>query len=112
MIMIKGSPINEGFHVGLLVNFTAKVMINPAVDTLNDSFLISSWTTPRRVYRAMNTNLLSSNYYFSSVLVNLQNTILDNGTYTVYISILSDRFLMGVSATFSRSITVEGKPQS
>ena len=49
MIIIKGSPIDEGFHVGLLVNLTAKVVINPAVDILNDSFLISSWTTSREL---------------------------------------------------------------
>ena len=57
MITIEVSPINEGFHVGQLVYFTAKVMINPAVDTLNESFLISSWTTPRGVDKAMNTSI-------------------------------------------------------
>ena len=111
MIIIKGSPIDEGFHVGLFLNFTAKVVINPAVDLLNESLLISSWTTPRRVGIPTNT-ILSSNYYLSSVSVNLQNTTLDSGTYTVNFSILSDQYLMGVNAKYSRTITVEGKPKS
>ena len=111
MIVIKGTPIDEGFHVGLLLNFTAKVVINPGVDILNELLLNSSWTTPRRVGIPTNT-IISSNYYFSSVSVNLQNTTLDSGTYTVYFSILSDRYLMGVNANYSRTITVDGKPKS
>ena len=109
MITIERSPINEGFLVGQLVYFTAKVMINPAVDTLNESFLISSWTTPRGVDKAMNTSI-SMNCYFSNVLVNLTNPTLDSGIYNAYISFLSDQYLMGVNATYFRSITVEGKP--
>ena len=46
-VTITGYPIDEGFHTGLTLTFTARAEFNSAVDSPDALTVTSSWISPR-----------------------------------------------------------------
>ena len=105
-----GSPVNEGFHIGLILTLTAKAKFNPAVDFINDTQVSSYWTTPRTANVTNATMVMSHPLSFTThVTVNFQNMIKDSGLYTVWFLISSTLYSTMRNYSQSRNITVESK---
>ena len=109
-ITIEGSPVNEGFHIGLILTLTAKAKFNPAVDFINDTQVSSYWTTPRRANAINATMVMSHPLSFTThITVNFQNMIKDSGLYTVWFLISSSLYSTMRNNSHTRNITVECK---
>ena len=109
-ITIEGSPVDEGFHIGLILTLTAKAEYNPAVDFINDTQVSSYWTTPRTANVTNVTLIMSHPLSFTThVTVNFQNTTKDSGLYTVWFLIYSTLYSTMRNYSQSRNITVESK---
>ena len=111
LVNIEGSPIDKGFHIGLLLTFSARITLSPAVDSPGDIEVASSWTSPRS---ANSTGAVSSSSspisYYNDLTINLQDTELDSGVYAVSFSIISlSSFLIGSDVNGSRDISIERK---
>ena len=109
-ITIERSPVDEGFHIGLILTLTAKAEYNPAVDFINDTQVSSYWTTPRTANVTNVTLIMSHHLSFTThVTVNFQNTNKDSGLYTVWFLIYSTLYSTMSNQFQSRNITVESK---
>ena len=110
-VIIEGSPIDKGFHIGLLLTFSARITLNPAVDSPGDIQVASSWTSPRTASSTGAVNSSSSPIsYYNNLTINLQDPEIDSGVYAVTFSIISlSSFLIGDIVNGSRDISVEGK---
>ena len=105
-----GSPVDEGFHIGLTLTLTAKAEFSPAVDIINDTQVSSYWTTPSTVNVADVFMITSHPLSFSSVLtVNLQSKTQDSGLYTVWFLIFSTLFNTKRNNSHTRNVTVVSK---
>ena len=108
IVTITGSPIGEGFHIGLLLTFTGRAVFNPAVDSPTALSVSSFWYSPitANTTNAMQVRTSPSIEYITTLSVYLQRADEDSGLYTVTFNISSGDFIIGVSATESRNIVV------
>ncbi len=106
-IAITGTPVNEGFHVGLTLTFTATATFNSAVDT--NLTILSSWTSQRNVNTTEVTHSGTNPMAYSTTLtVDLQDTQSVPESYSVEFNVLSTMYTIGVYTNKTRNITVEG----
>ena len=81
------------------------------MDSPGDIQVASSWTSPRTASSTGTVNSSSSPIsYYNNLTINLQDTEMDSGVYTVTFSIISfSSYLIGDILNGSRHISVEGK---
>ena len=111
IVTITGSPIDEGFHIGLLLTFTGRAIFNPAVDSPTALSVSTFWNGPMtaNTTNAMQERTSPSIEYITTLAVYLQSTDEDSGLYTVTVNISSGNFIIGGSATKSRNIDVQSE---
>ena len=110
-ITITGSPLDEGFHIGLLLNFTGRAEFNLAVDTpLNVS---STWSKSNPFSDLRNTNITTvvqvmkkPTVYETNLTLNLLDTEGDSGDYIITFITSSSSFSAATADSYSRHITV------
>ncbi len=99
--------MNEGFHVGLTLTFTATATFNSAVDT--NLAILSSWTSQRNVNTTEVTHSSTNPMAYSTTLtVDLQDTQSVPESYSVEFNVLSTMYIIGAYTNKTRTITVEG----
>ncbi len=100
--------MNEDFHVGLTLTFTATATFNSAVDT--NLTILSSWTSQRNVNTTEVTRSSSTNpmVYSTTLTVDLQDTQIVPESYSVELNVLSTMYIVGVHTNKTRIIIVEG----
>ena len=121
-LTITGSPVDEGFHTGLLLTFTGRAEFNPAVDTpltVNGMWTktnpSSNLTADSRVSiegprQAQERPMM---VYETSLTVNLLDMGKgDSGDYMVRLNISSLSFTTGTTVSRTRSIVVLGNDTS
>ncbi len=100
--------MNEDFHVGLTLTFTATATFNSAVDT--NLTILSSWTSQRNVNTTEVTRSSTNPIAYSTTLtVDLQDTQNVLESYSVEFNVLSTMYIIGVYTNKTRIVIVEGK---
>ena len=117
-LTITGSPVDEGFHDGLNLTFTARAEFNPAVDTpllvrgvWSKTNPFSDLTADDRV-TIMDQEVVESgsDVYESTLTVDTLDVARgDSGDYTLSLDISSVPFTTGTNISTTRSITVLGE---
>ena len=121
-LIIIGSPVDEGFHTGLLLTLTGRAEFNPAVDTpltvngmwtkINPS---SNLTADSRVSikDPRQAQERPTMVYETSLTVNVLDMGRgDSGDYTVRLDISSLSFTTGTTVSRTRNIVVLGNDTS
>ena len=116
-LTITGSPMDEGFHTGLLLILTGRAEFNPAVNI--PITVVGSWTKDNssditsdgRVSVEGSALVQSSPKVYETTLTVdvLDRTRGDSGNYSIRLDIMtSEPFTTGTTAILARSITVSG----
>ena len=121
-LTITGSPVDEGFHTGLLLIFTGRAEFNPAVDTPltvngmwtktnpSSNLMADSRVTIKGPRQAQERPMM---VYETSLTVNLLDMGRgDSGDYTIRLDISSLSFTTGTTVSLTRSIVVLGNDTS
>ena len=116
-LTITGSPVDEGFHTGLLLTLTGRAEFNPAVNI--PITMVGSWTKDNssditsdgRVSVEGPVLVQSSPKVYETTLTVdvLDRARGDSGNYSIRLDIMtSEPFTTGITTTLTRSITVSG----
>ena len=116
-LTITGSPVDKGFHTGLLLTLTGRAEFNPAVNI--PITVVGSWikdnspdfTSDGRVSIQGPVLVESSPKVYETTLTVdvLDRARGDSGNYSIRLDIMtSEPFTSGTTATLTRSITVSG----
>ena len=118
-VTITGSPINVGFHTGVLVTFTGRAEFNPAVDTPLTVEGVWSKTDPpsdlsaedRVTIGAVNMVGGSPMVFESNLTIDaLEQEKGDSGTYTLSLNISSTQpNTLGTNTSQQRTIVVTSR---
>ena len=110
-ITITGSPMDEDFHIGLLLTFSGRAEFNQYVDT--PLTVDSSWDKTNPPSNLSNADIttamevgVSPTMYETNLTVNLMDTVADSGDYSVTFSVPSGPFTVGTVSNTTRPIIV------
>ena len=121
-LTITGSPVDEGFHTGLLLTLTGRAEFNPAVDTPLTVNGMWTKTNPSSDLTADSRMSIKDPeqvserpmmVYETSLTVNLLDMRRgDSGDYTVRLDISPLSFATRITVSHTRSIVVLGNDTS
>ena len=117
-VTITGSPINVGFHTGVLVTFTGRAEFNPAVDTPLTVEGVWSKTDPPSDLSADERVTIGAvvmvggnpMVFESNLTINRLKEDEDSGTYTIFFNISTTQpNIVGIAISEQRRIMVTSR---